>query len=203
MCRFAATVALAIAAGPCLAPAQGLSKYADPNWNPNMETNKASSLAGKTFSVGKGGMGDRKARIGDGDVKLKAFPVKQWSAPEATGIKERAAHLTETAPVPLKSSPYANKGFTPARGRDTSKLQKAYPIEASKFSGQAARGLDTDKASKEYEGRSAADLQAIVDRTLTRTLTVDEVKKLLNEPGSSAQPTAETKPAEASPPGQR
>lgn len=197
-----ATVALAIAIGPCLTPAQGISKYADPNWNPNMETNKVSNLAGKTFTGGKANLAGRSARLGDGDVKLKSFPVNQWSAPEATGIKERAARIPTDEPVPLKSSPYAAKSFTPARAGDTSKLQKSYPVEASKMNGQAAAGLDTDKASKAYGNRSPADLQATVDRTLTRTLTVDEVKKLLNEPGSSVEPTAEVKPHDGSLPGQ-
>jgi hypothetical protein len=200
--RALAPVALAIVIGPCLAGAQGISKYADPNWNPSMETNKASSLAGKAFTGGKANMADRSARMGDGDVKLKTFPAKQWAAPEATGIKERAARLPKDDPVPLKSSPYATKGFTPVRAGDMSKLQKSYPSKDSKFSGKAALGLDTDKASKAYGNRSPADLQATVDRTLTRTLTVGEVKKLLNEPGSSVEPTSGVKPQDGSLPGQ-
>lgn len=197
-----AFAALAAALGPCPLIAQGISKYADPNWNPNMETNKVSSLAGKAFGGGKANLADRSARMGDGDVKLKTFPVKQWASPEATGIDGRPAKLRANEPPPIKSSPYATKSFTPGRGGETTRLQKSYPVEKSKFSGRGADGFDTDTASKAYADRSAADLQATIDRTLTKTLTMEEVKKLLNEPGSSPEPTAEVKSPETSLPGQ-
>ncbi|HPA16456.1 MAG TPA: hypothetical protein PLU30_01820 [Verrucomicrobiae bacterium] len=199
-----APVALAIALVPWVATAQGISKYADPSWNPNLETNKVSNLAGKSFTGTASKMAGRSARLADGDVKMKSFKVKQWSSPEATGLKEHAARLPATDPMPLKSSPYAGKGFKPARTGDMSKLQKNYPAETSKFSGQTARGLDTDTATKAYQGKSVKDLQTTVDRTLTQpnALSVDDVKKLLNKPGSSLEPTAEAKPQEGSLPGQ-
>lgn len=183
---------LVTALGSCVATAQ-LSKFADPGWNPNTETNKVSNLAGKSFGTGAAKMGDRSAKLGDSSVKLKSFPVKQWSTPESSGVKERPARLPGAAGMPLKSSPYADKSFNTGRVGDMSKLQKSYPTDANKMSGKTAGGLNASQTTKSYQGKVAKDLQATVDRTFHRNLTVDEVKTLLNEPGSSLEPTAEVK----------
>lgn len=189
-----AVFALMTALAPGVAPAQ-LSKFADPNWNPNMETNKVCDLAGKTFGAGTAAakMGNRTAKLGDGGLKLKEFPVKPWSTPEATGFKERRANLPSEAPMGPRSSPYAGKAFNPGRTGDLSNFQKSYATEANKWSGKEAPGLDSNRAAKDFQGKTSKELQATVDRTFHRTLTVDEVKTLLNEPAASPQPTAEVK----------